>query len=256
MKNTNLIGSTGSKISRLTYSRRFTLEDEHMKNLVLTKKINSVFDIGVSNGVTTYELFEKLDLLINYNLKFYACDIFSKLYLQDYFFFKVYKKFDNEIAYFESFRIKFSRNLSFKRFVQILIAIFFEKLYKILPNIKQNEINFFDSSFSNLLNNNQIIWVDHDFFDSPIINNVFNVENEKFIARIFNVLNLGVIELSKIKFFLSNLILSLPIGSRIWIGRTDNYGITNSSIFIYNGKRLIIEKNFGTGSELVPYLVN
>jgi hypothetical protein len=248
------LGSTGSAVSRLSYPGRFSVEDQILVDLLESYDLTDIFDIGVSSGVTTAELCKKLNLSTQPSVKVFACDVFSKLTRESYPLFDVYKTYDGRVAYFQISYFRFSKNFSKKRFLQRLIASLVMFIYKQSSTKMGEEVAYFQDSFSELINNGLVIWVDHDFFSSRT--NIFrqHVGEKKVLFRIFNVLNLDLFERNRIKAFLRNVLLSMPEGSRLWIGRTDKLGITNSTIFLREAGRLKLDRKFNTGSELTSLI--
>ena len=248
------LGSTGSSVSRLSYPGRFKVEDQILVDLAERRGLTAIFDIGVSSGVTTAELCEKLKLSMRPSVKVFACDVFSKLTRESYPLFDVYKTYDGRVAFFQILNFRFSKSLSKIRFLQRIIALVLTFIYKHSSKKGGREVTYFHDSFSALINKGLVTWVDHDFFNSRTYIFLQHVEEKGALFRIFNVLNLELFERDRIKDFLRNVLLSMPEGSRLWIGRTDKDGITNSSIFLLEQGGLTLEHKLNAGSELTSLI--
>ena len=228
----------GDKTSKHTSANRFfDLDNLVLKNLNDTD--NKILDIGISSGITSYELYEKL-IKAKKKFKLSLCDKFSKFYYQSGFLDIVYDhKKNKKNIYF--LKILFDPNLS----PIFFISKFFYYIISLFGNRSSNykEINLLDKKILTKIEKGEIEYFDLDIFNS------FLKQKYSFI-RCMNVLNLSYFSEDKILLGIKNIFKLLREEGYLIIGRTNDKGINNVSLYIKKKNKLKVLRKVNKGCDI------
>jgi hypothetical protein len=197
-----------TKTSKKTEKNRFRdLDESTLKYLIFQE--NYLHDIAVSNGITSYDLLNKLtDKKIVHEL--YISDYFSKIYVKTGFITKVY---DSKHNFFFGYLLLFfaaDRNIFFP---------FTVLLFKILKQIKNSkqydfELLLFHPEILKKIQEKRIIYIDYNVFNTKI-------ENKFTFIRCMNILNKGYFSAPKIIEAMHLIEISLVENRILLVGRTN-----------------------------------
>ena len=228
----------GDKTSKHTSANRFfDLDNLVLKNL--NDSDNKILDIGISSGITSFELYEKL-IKSKKKFKLSLCDKFSKFYYQSGFFDIVYDhKKNKKNIYF--LKILFDANLS----PIFFISKFFYYFISLFSNKSSNyrEINLLDIKILTKIEKGEIEYFDLDIFNSFL-------KQEYSFVRCMNVLNLSYFSEDKILVGIRNIFKLLRDEGHLIIGRTNDKGINNVSLYIKKKNKFKVLKKVNKGCDI------
>jgi hypothetical protein len=225
-------------VTKQTSDCRFSDVDNWVIKYLNKDKKNIVHDIAVSNGVTSLQFFNTIKQN-SYNTEFYISDKFSKLYISGSSIMKVYDR-DNELLFGYIFCFVATDNI--KMF--ILSKILFSLLKKSRVNRNLNEILLYDNTVKKAINNSQIIDIDYDVFNDKTYIDTFT------FVRCMNLLNYNYFDTDTIKSGILNIKQSLKENGHLLVGRTNQNGINQASLFIKQNNSFILVENYNEGSEI------
>jgi len=199
---------------------------------------NIIHDIGVSSGITSIELYKKLELHKMHS-EFYISDKFSRFTVSNNKICKIYDS-NNQLTF---------------GYVSIFLAsdkiryFFISKLlFKIISKLSDNKMNMsqiilYDHEVKNLIYKQKIIDIEYDVFSSRI--------SEKFtFIRCMNLLNLGYFNKRKIVDAINTIKNSLKEDGVLLIGRTLPNNMNKASFFKKKHNQLNLVEDINGGAEI------
>ena len=235
-----------NRTSKQTSLNRFKDLEEITVEILRKVKNPKILDVGVSNGITTYELYKLLKKEIKH-FQLHATDKYP-------FIFYVEKR-NMTLILDDNQRIKsiywgilfLSENLSWNYFLSKILF----KISMPLISIKNFEIKkyyLFNQKFKKLIDKSEIIFHHQD------IGQNFSQKNFHFI-RIMNLLNLSYFHENEIESILKNIIQNIEDQGILLVGRTfkeqNKYSVFKKNKTKFN---LIFNKN--GGSEIEKLILN
>lgn len=227
-----------NKTSKKTQSGRFIDLDTITLDLVKKQENPIIHDIAVSNGISSYELNNKLGQE-NINCTYYLSDKYSRISVKKGLVTRAYSV-ENKLlfAYLGCF-FAADKNIFFP---------FTVMLYKVLKKLRFRGNNDYDLLLMHplvlkKLENEELNFLEYDIFQTLI--------QEKFtFVRVMNILNLGYFDKELIKKALRNISKSLKENGILLIGRTDSKNINNASFYRKRGEKFILLENVNHGTEI------
>lgn len=238
--------------SKMTSLSRFKNLNDALLPFIKTKRIISIHDVAVSNGITSLELY---DFLKKNNIKF-SLDISDKYNFYHVYMVSNHIQFfldeDKNVSFVIFFGIYFNKSLSNFFFFSKYVTLIFTYLWSIydyfFAAIKKNiTINLFYPSVWSLIKSRKISYFRYDVFNSVL--------KEKYdVVRCMNILILKYFSDSQIRVALHNLKESLRENGLLIIGRTSLDGVNHVSIYKKKKGGMILVHVLGEGSELNSYI--
>lgn len=232
--------STESKHGKYTATNRFLDLDAHaIKFLSLQSKIK-IHDVGVSSGVTSCELLNKVKEL-NMPYQFIISDKYVNYFISGSNVLRVFNA-DQKFLYGYLFGILADKHVSNYYFLSKCLYFLLKVIPR--PNVP-SEIMLIDFETKRLIREGEINFIEYDLFAPSFIDDISFV-------RCMNVLNANSwFSEEQILIALSNLNAQLIDGGILLIGRTDDLTNQNNASFYkkINDKFVYLE-DFNLGTDL------
>lgn len=233
-------------IYKTTKANRFTdVNNEFVK--ILDKQTNYlIHDVAASDGITTVELFNKLDS-DGIKAKIVLSDKFAKIYYEKKWYGSLFKDDEGRILFADFFKIQAYKYTSVRYFLTKLSGYFFQGNSPIKNSDK--EILLLNPKTKKAIEEKNLEFIYLDVFKDT-------AEAGKYdIIRCMNILNLGVFPDEFIILGLKNLLSSLKDSGIFILGRSNETTFVNHvSFFRKNGNKLDLITELNGGSELKPLL--
>lgn len=231
----HIIVSNG--LTKTTKSDRFRDLDEISVGLLKQAGGFSLHDIGVSNGVTSLELYNniKRENLVG---DFFISDKYAKIYYQGKWVKKFYDA-DGNLMSVNFFLCHFSPGIGKIFFLSRLLFNFFKKKVR-LENKEFSEILLLAPRvYKNVVEGNLKL-LDFDVFES---------RSERYFTflRCMNVLMPAYFSTEKIGQGVNNLRLNLQEGGCLLLGRTDASGINHATFYFKKNGELEVNQRVNNG---------
>lgn len=232
--------------TKQTSPTRFNDMDKELNGFLRTDKHYKIHDMGVSNGITSLELYQYLKLT-NTDFRLCISDKYNRVLMFRKGPFQMYLSSDLQLICGDLFGIACMPSISLKYFISNFLGkltqSFLTKKTLTMAAKESTEINLLFSPVQQLIANGEIECIHCDIFETK-----FNADFD--IVRCMNLLNLVYFPESKIRIALDNITLSLKEGGLLQIGRTLPNGINNVSFFRKERGSLRIVHECNGGSEL------
>jgi hypothetical protein len=233
-----MLNSTFSSISRYTRFNRFLSLEPLLEEIITKNKINSILDVGVSTGETSFDLYN----FIPKNIQLYISDPFSYLFVRKILFFNLYYDFNKKFVGLTIFGVPIKNSYRYN-----ILDLFANIILRLFRNFKlQNTTNrdfLLCDVILELLELGKVKWVDFDLFKPTDLQRKFD------IIRVMNVLNKGLFSDQEFNYALNNLTNILNDNGFLFLGRSfsDNPNKFKVSVYsLINGKlKLNYELNGG-----------
>jgi len=235
-----------NKTTKQTSKKRFK-ELDNLTFDLLEKKVNpKVLDVGISSGLTTYELFQLLDSKRK-NFQLDATDKYSKIKLyKTWFYCTIINNQKIPISIYWG-GLYLSNLMSWKYFTSKILFKIISKFIIVNPK-KIMEVPLFYSGFTKLVEKNKVRFFDHDVLKP------FQFTNYDFI-RVMNIINLSYFTEDQIQKAIANLRSTLKEGGVLMVGRTF-HNQNHVSIYIKKGSKLVPKQHVNNGSEINEIVIN
>lgn len=235
-----------NKTTKQTSKERFKELDNLTLDLLEKKRNPKVLDVGISSGLTTFELFQLLDSQQK-NFHLDATDKYPNIKLYKTWFYSTI--IDNQKKPISIYwgGLYLSNLMSWKYFISKVLFKIISKFIIINPK-KVIGVPLFYSGFTELAEKNKVRFFDHDVLHP------FQFKNYDFI-RVMNILNLSYFSEDQIQKAIVNLRSTLIEGGVLMVGRTFNKK-NHVSIYIKKGSKLVPKQHINNGSEINRIVIN
>lgn len=227
---------------KTTKSRRFDDIDDILLRLIRPFESITIHDMAVSDGITSFELYEKLFS----QKKPFELTISDKYFkLEEYrkFGFKLYYTLDCAFVSSSFISIYANPKLSMLYPISKILGKIARKLK--LPSNKRKDISLINPVVKDLIIKQLINSLEVDVFEEGDFDDKYSV------VRCMNILNPKYFSVEKLNIAINNIVNSLVEGGVLIVGRTDiSTGINHASFYKKNKAGLaLIEHSMG-GSEI------
>ncbi|MCF6240449.1 MAG: hypothetical protein L3J74_03785 [Bacteroidales bacterium] len=227
-----------NKTSKKTANMRFNDVDSIALKYLNYNRKQYIHDIAVSSGITSDNFYEYLKKK-NINFQMDISDKYSQISVKKGFTTKVYDA-DNNLSFaYWGFFFAGDKNIFFP------LTVF---LYKIIRKFDKNyDFNYslylFHPNILEKVKKQKINVVSYDIFQTTI--------KEKYdFVRCMNILNKTYFTDNQIMTALENIKQSIKENGILLIGRTNNKGTNNASIFQKKANKFIFMEDINKGSEV------
>lgn len=230
--------------SKETSRGRFSDLDEKVLGFLKPDSENLILDVGVSSGITSLDLFEKL-VQCDYRFSLSISDKFSRFYCAGSAIRRIYDR-DNVLARAYVFSMLADKNLHWKYFV----SKYSYELVRLLPfnGSLAEQLVLYDRRVRNLIEQGRICEVDYDVFSTTL-------DLQFDFVRCMNLLNRSYFSPPDILKAIDNLNKSLKEGGILQIGSTNSAGVNNVSFFRKVENHLEWLDDVNAGSEIKGLIV-
>ncbi len=228
---------TANKTSKRTKSNRFSELDKISINYLTSNGLKTIHDIGVSNGITSVDLFKKL-WIKGIDFRFFVSDKYAMLKLKKGIAQRFFDEDENFIFGYLGPFFAANRNI----FFPLTVLLF--QILKSLPNDREYSTNllFYHRELLELIDSNKVENISYDVFNT--------IPEQRFdFVRCMNLLNLAYFSKEQIQKAVLNILSSLNDNGILLLGRTNSKGITNASFFMKENNKLVLLSDFNEGFE-------
>ena len=231
------------KVWMTTQKNRFAEIDDITINLLKNNSENYIHDVAVSVGITTLDLFDKLERN-NIDYKLFVSEKYSDFLATGKYICKVYSA-DNEFIEGYFLGLVAQNNPSWALFLSKLL---FKVMYFLKDGSYRKRITIFDKRLQDLIKTEEITIIKYDVLSSII--------KEKFsYIRCMNLLNLCYFNDEQLYLAVTLLMESLKENGILQIGRTEIVTGTNHvSFFKKENNKLRIVKEVNGGTEIMKII--
>ena len=222
----HIIVSNG--LTKTTRSNRFTDLDETTVELLKKNGTANLHDIGVSNGITSLELYDKIDVS-NIPVRFCLSDKFAKIYYRGNSIKKFYDAEGNLISV-NFFFLHFSPRIGKAFFLSRWLFNLYAKKIDLAAE-KYQEIVLLAPAVYKKIAEGKIELLDFDVFETKT--------SQPFtFLRCLNVLMPAYFSTDRIREGVENLRNNLGEEGYLLLGRTDAAGINHATFYTKKGDQL------------------
>ncbi|HKZ80419.1 MAG TPA: class I SAM-dependent methyltransferase [Pyrinomonadaceae bacterium] len=232
---------TSDGTSKETSWDRFIETDEFTVGFLKQNAKNVIHDVGVSSGVTSLELYRKLNQR-RLDFQLYVSDKFTRYYFTGKGLLRIYNE-DTTLAQAYLFGLLLDRNIDWKYF----LSKYAYYLVALLPkrSAGAERLCLYDLRLLSSFQQGIIHEIDYDLFRTRL--------DDRFdLVRCMNVLNVSYFRPAKILRAIRNLQRSLKNHGVLQIGRTNTLGRNEVSFFLKDGGNLRWILDVNGGSEIKP----
>jgi hypothetical protein len=228
-----------NKTSKETRAGRFAELDDLAVSFLKSDSENLIHDVGVSSGITSVELYDKL-VVAGCRFKLFVSDKFARFHATGDAFCRIYD--GNDVltrAYL--FSLLSDEKLHWKHF----ISKYSFALLKRLPRASRpaRQIVLYDPRLSKLIKEGRVAEIEYDIFNTTL-------DSQFTFVRCMNLLNRSYFSPAEISRAIHNLRSSLVEDGVLQVGRTNLQGANEASFFRKVQNRLVPAGDINKGSEI------
>lgn len=232
--------------TKQTSSSRFHDIDKELKGFLRADKQYKIHDMGVSNGITSFELYRYLKAS-NIDFRLYISDKYNRVWSVRKGPVSLCLANDHQLVCGDLFGIACMPSISLKYFISNLLGKLLQSFLThesiAVAEKELKEINLLFGPVQQLIANGEIECINCDIFETR-----FNASFD--IVRCMNLLNLAYFPKSKIRIAIDNVNLSLKEYGLLQIGRTLPNGVSTVSFYRKERGSLRLIHECNGGSEL------